>query len=315
MASKRAQLLSGFLKVLRYGGKEERPVDRVTHTRKARRTLRLLTTPQPLGTRSISASIPGVKAVWHVGPKIHASHRILYFHGGGYTAGSPTTHRHFTSTLARLTGIPVLSVDYRLAPENPFPAAREDARAAYAWIVENGPEGASPAEKVFIGGDSAGGGLTMSLAMLLRDEGARRPDALFMFSPWLDLTITADSIRRIGHLDVMLNVPHARRWVENYAPGMDPKTPGISPLFGDFRDLPTSYFCVGGREIVLDDTLSAIEKAKAAGVRTFLDRNEEMFHVWPLFFHLIPEARESLNKVADFLREASEERAFSGREV
>lgn len=305
MASIRAQILMSFLRAMPYDGTTTDPEKRAQELARSRRVIHMMAVPHPPKTRTIPAHIPGVKAEWHVGEVIRYDARIVYFHGGGFCTGSPLSHRHFTAKLAKETGMPVLSVDYRLAPEHPYPAAQDDAVKAYAWAQENGPLGPSPVETIFVGGDSAGGGLTMSMAMRLRDEGRRMPAGLILLSPWLDLTITADSIRRIGPLDVMLNAEYSKRWVQNYAVDQDPKTPGISPLFGDFEGLPPMFFSVGGREILLDDTLSGIERAKAAGVETVLDRNEEMFHIWPVFYHLIPEGRASVAKIVQFIHEHS----------
>ena len=300
MASVRANLLISFLEKLSYGQAEEDPPNALE---RARRTLRLLTVPQLPGTRTIESGAPNVRAQWHVGSQILPDLRILYFHGGGYCAGSTKTHRHFTSTLARLTGMPVLSVDYRLAPENPYPAQIEDALRAWDWACANGPDGASPARKVFIAGDSAGGGLTLTLAQALRDRGGQQPAGCVMLSPWLDVSVTSDSVRRLAHTDILLTPAHGRRWSRYFRGDAmeDPKDPRVSPLYGDFSGLPPLYFCVGGREMVLDDTLDAIERAREAGVETSLDRNEEMFHVWPLFGHLIPEGRDSTQKIAQWL--------------
>lgn len=302
MASIRANLLMALLRSAPYAGTSPDPRRRAKQLEQSRRVIRLITMPQPPGTRRVDAKIPGVKAEWHIGKNVRDDARIVYFHGGGYGTGSSTTHRHFTSVLAKETGLAVLSVDYRLAPEHPYPAAQDDAALAYAWAAENGPFGASRARFLCIGGDSAGGGLTLSVAMRLRDAGQLLPGALILLSPWLDLRVQADSIRRLGALDVMLTAAQARVWVENYAAGQDVTTPGISPLFGDFSGLPPMFFTVAGREILLDDALAGIEKAKAAGVATELDRHEEMFHVWPIFFHLIPEGRASLTKIVAFIR-------------
>lgn len=301
MASIRAKILEQILRGVSYSEFTEENEETLAVARKKMATLAKV--PRPLGTRVVPAGIPNVRALWYVGAHVVPDVRLVYFHGGGYCTGSPETHAHFTSMLAKLTGIPVLSVDYRRAPEHPCPAQLEDAIAAYKWALENGPEGPSKARKIFIGGDSAGGGLTLSTAQALRDEGSLIEGGLVMISPWLDVTVTADSIRRLGHLDFMLSDKHGRRWAKNVCGHglIDPRDPRISPLFGDFSGLPPMYFCVGGTEIVLDDTLDAIEKAKEAKIPYTLDRQEEMFHIWPIFGFFLPEGAESTRKIALWL--------------
>lgn len=301
MASIRANL---FMRLLRRasGYRANTPhVDLAESVANSRRSTRLITLPQLPGTRTIAADIPDVNAEWHVGKSIRDDVRLVYFHGGAYCAGSNKTHRHFTSMLAKLTGIPVLSVDYRLAPEHPFPAAFEDAEVAYEWAKHHGPHGASEVSTVVLGGDSAGGGLAIALAMQLRDTGKLIDGGLLLLSPWMDVSCSSGCDKRIGHLDPMLNADHARVMGASYAGEHDVHDPRISPLNGDFENLPPMFVALGGREVLLDEVIEAIDKARDAGVDVTVERNEEMFHVWPLFFHLFPEARESLERMAAWL--------------
>lgn len=299
MASIRANILTKILKGVSYSDFDE---DTLEAVEVARRKIQILArVPMASGTRELPAGIPNVRAVWHVGTQILPDIRLVYFHGGGYCTGSPQTHRHFTSTLAKLTGIPILSVDYRRAPEDPCPAQLEDGLAAYEWAANNGPQGPSTARKVFIGGDSAGGGLTLSVAQALRDRQALLPGGLVMLSPWLDTTITADSVRRLGHVDFMISERHGQRWSRYVRNGRDPLDPVISPLFGDFHGLPPIYLCIGGQEILLDDALRAVEKAHAAGVPVTFEREEEMFHIWPIFGFFLPEGAKTTENIALWL--------------
>lgn len=302
MVSIRARILMKVLEKVPYAGGESL-TPRVL--RRSRRSIALLTVPQPMHTRVIPAGIPTVKAEWHTGTWSQEGMRLVYFHGGGYCAGSVTTHRHFTTTLAKLSGIPVLTVDYRLAPEHPFPAALDDALVAYQWACHNGPDGPEPAQKIFVAGDSAGGGLSLALTMALKERGERLPDGVVMLSPWLDLTCTSDSATRLQDVDPMLHLDHSKLWAKAYAGGSSKTGHLVSPLFGDFQGLPPLHFCVGGREIVRDDTLKALAKAERAGVETSVDNHDGMFHVWPLFFHMIPEGRASLDRIVRWLREHS----------
>lgn len=302
MASIRANLFTLLLRRASGYRPTKRHVDLDESVASSRRSTRLITLPQLPGTRAIPANIPGVDAEWHVGRNIRDDVRLVYFHGGAYCAGSNKTHRHFTSMLAKKSGIPVLSVNYRLAPEHPFPAAFDDAAAAYEWAKHNGPRGPSDVSTVVLGGDSAGGGLSTALAMQLRDTGKLLDGGLLLLSPWMDVSCSSGCDKRIGHLDPMLSADHARVMGASYAGEHDVHDPRISPLNGDFSDLPPMFVAVGGREVVLDEIIDSIEKARNAGVDVTVERNEEMFHVWPLFYHLIPEGRESLERMVDWLR-------------
>lgn len=299
MASIQANVLR---EILREISRRQMNGPSVDALKRSRQRVQMLALPHPKGTRTVEAGIPGVRAQWHVGSRIDAECRIVYFHGGGYCSGSPQSHRYFTSMLARLTGMPVLSVDYRLTPEHPAPAQQEDGLAAYQWAMANGPERPSKAKKIFIGGDSAGGGLALIVAQTLRDMNALADGAVFMLSPWLDLAVNQDSIRRLSHLDVMVNEANGHLW-SSYVRGdtFAVDDPRVSPLFGDFRGLPPLWFAVGGQEILLDDTLQAVEKAREAKVPVTLERNEEMFHVWPVFYAFLPEARVTTERLARWL--------------
>ncbi len=257
---------------------------------------------QPRGTRRLRARIPHVGAEWHVTEDCREDVRILYLHGGGYCAGSPRVYRHFTGTLARETGLPVLSVDYRLAPKHPFPAATDDALAAYVWLCQNGPRGKYKAQKIIIAGDSAGGGLSLSTAMTLRNQGRLRDGGLVLISPWLDLTCSSSASARIAGRDVMIHVEVTKMLADYYTGGQDATNPMISPFFGRFDDLPPMFVSIAGREILLDDTMDAIQKAREAGVDVTVERNEEMFHIWPVMSHVIPEGQASVTRMTAWLR-------------
>lgn len=301
MASIPSKLFTSFLRNASAYRSRDKNTSAVAAVKRSRRFTALMTLPQLPGTRTIDADIPNVNAQWHVGKWIREDVRMVYLHGGAYTAGSSKTHRHFTSILAKKTGIPVLSVDYRLAPEHPFPAAFDDAMAAYRYATTHGPNGAGNAQKVIIAGDSAGGGLSTAIAMQLRDEGALIDGGLLLISPWMDLTCSSGADQRIGHLDPMLDVDHAKNMAALYAGSHALKDPRISPLYGDFKGLPPIYMTLGGREIVLDEGLDALQRARAAGVDCTLERHEEMFHIWPVFFHFLPEGRQSVERMVAWL--------------
>ncbi|MGH9676801.1 MAG: alpha/beta hydrolase, partial [Candidatus Acidiferrum sp.] len=222
---------------------------------------------------------------------------LLYLHGGGYFGCSAETHRPITCSFAR-EGFRVYAPDYRLAPEHPFPAAVEDALAAYRGLRELGFAG----ERIVVGGESAGGGLTLALLLALRDKGEELPAAAILFSPWTDLAATGDSIqnnsKRCAMFDGADIAPTARHYVGN----ADPKNPLVSPLYGDLRGLPPMVIHVGADEVLLDDSTRLAEKARAAGVAVELKIWPVVPHAWQLAPHKIPEARQSLREAAEFAR-------------
>jgi acetyl esterase/lipase len=240
----------------------------------------------------------GVPAEWVAVPGSDGKGVILYFHGGGYTAGSLSSHRNMVSRLATEAGRLLLAVDYRLAPEHPFPAAVDDAVAAYRWLVNQ--EGV-PAGKVIVGGDSAGGGLALAALIKLKEEGDPLPRAAFCLSPWTDLAMTGDSIRTKAAEDPFIE-PRALDFLAGqYLQGADPKHPLASPLYADLAGLPPLLIQVGERECLLDDSLRLAEKAKAAGVDVTIDVWPEMIHVFQSFAPVAPEGVAGIRRVAEYI--------------
>src|SRR6267142_5099364 len=222
---------------------------------------------------------------------------LLYLHGGGYFACSAETHRPITVYFA-LHGFHVFAPDYRLAPENRFPAAVEDAVAFYRALLS---AGYAP-QKIVIAGESAGGGLALSLMLALRDAGVPLPAAAALFSPWTDLAATGDSIRRNNDRCAMFHgagVAHSARY---YLGDTDPRDPLASPLYADLAGLPPLLIHVGADEVLLDDSTRVAERARAAGVSVELTVWPVIPHAWQLVPHLIPEARQSLRESTAFLR-------------
>jgi monoterpene epsilon-lactone hydrolase len=242
------------------------------------------------------AAADGVPAVWVASPESAADRVILYFHGGAYFAGSITTHRDFSAHLVKATGWRLLLVDYRLAPENPYPAALEDALTAYRWLLT---QGFDPARMV-IAGDSAGGGLTLTTMVALRDAGDPLPRAAVCFSPWTDLTSSGDSMERNAAIELMCKPEMLKQSAQWYAGDHDLRSPQISPLFADLRGLPPLQIHVGTEETLLDDSTRVAARAKEAGVDVHLEIWPGMFHVFPLVSYL-PEAQKALQMVAEFL--------------
>ena len=261
----------------------------------ARRGIRL-----PKGVTACTVWADGVHAEWIEPAGIDPHKVILYLHGGGYCLCSIDTHRGLAASLALACRSRVLIIAYRLAPENPFPAALEDALIAYHWLIRQGIS----SRQIAIGGDSAGGGLTLSTAVKLRDTGETLPAALFLLSPWTDLTFSGDSIRTrkkvdplFGHDDDIL------RFAPAYLGASDPTNPLISPLFADLVGLPPTFIQVGNDEILLDDSTRLEKKLKAAGVDAQLEVWKGMWHVFQAFAPFTPESQLAIKKIGIFFQE------------
>jgi len=251
--------------------------------------------PGPTGVRFTSATLEGVPGEWAESKSAGPTRATLfYLHGGGYIGMSSETHRYLTGAFAR-RGFRVFSADYRLAPEHPFPAAVEDAMAAWRGLR------ARVAGPVFVAGDSAGGGLALALLMRMRDLGERGPDAACLFSPWTDLAVTGASTRTNEKRDPLLVASGLDKVAAVYLDGADPRDPLASPLYGDFTGLPPIIFFVGDTEVLLDDTLRAAERARKAGVTVELRVAPDMPHVWPFLNRILPEGRHAMDEAAAFL--------------
>jgi monoterpene epsilon-lactone hydrolase len=242
----------------------------------------------------------GVPAEW-VCPHDPLDERaIFYLHGGSYTMGSLDSHRGLVGHIALASGMCVLIIDYRLAPEHPFPAALEDAAAAYHWLLEIGV----PPENIAIAGDSAGGGLTMATLLSLRDEGIALPALAVLLSPWTDLAGTGESLTTLDQADPML------KWNEGleinaayYFGDNDPRSPLISPLYADLHGLPPLLIQVGSNEILLDDATRLADQARQSDVDVTLQVWEGMWHVWHPWAGLVPESQQALDEISAFIRD------------
>ena len=222
---------------------------------------------------------------------------IYYLHGGAYTFGDMATYRDLLGFLSRRTRARALWLDYRLAPECPFPAAVDDALAGYRWLLE---QGVAP-EAIVFAGDSAGGGLALATLLAARDAGLPLPAGATLLSPWTDLTGESATAKSHAAADPMLHGAGIGAAGRIYLAGADPRTPLASPLFADLRDLPPLLIHVGDAEVLLDDSRSLAERARAAGVEVTLHVWPGMFHVFPIFPSLLPEARAAATEMADFI--------------
>ena len=251
------------------------------------------------GVRATPATLGGARGEWVVAEDGRASAHMLYLHGGGYVSLSPTSHRFVTAGFAR-RGFRVFALDYRLAPEHPYPAALEDARAA--WAALRG----AVAGPIVAAGDSAGGGLALALMMATRAAGAAGPDAACLFSPWTDLACTGATLRDNAARDALLPAAALPIVARLYHPAGDLCDPFVSPLYGAFAGLPPLLFFAGADEILLDDSRRAHARARAAGVRADLAVWRGPPHAWPIFGPLSPHAARALDEAAAFLHDATE---------
>jgi epsilon-lactone hydrolase len=221
---------------------------------------------------------------------------ILYFHGGGYVVGSLNSHRGAVAKFVRKSGIRALHFQYRLAPEHPFPAALDDAIAAYSWLLAQGAR----AEKIVFLGDSAGGGLCLATLLALQDREITLPAGACAMSPWTDLACTGNSYSRKDDL-----APEGSFQVfsSHYAQSHPVNHPLISPLYGDLAGLPPLMLCAGDAEAMMDDSTRFAAKAEAAGVRVRLLLGKGMIHCYPVFSPLFPEAQQALEEICGFLQQ------------
>ena len=225
---------------------------------------------------------------------------ILQLHGGGYVAKIKNSYYNMATYYCDAgEGISVLSPDYRVAPEDPYPAALEDAVASYQWILERGYKG----EQIIVVGDSAGGGLAMALVMYLRDHDMPLPCGLVAMSPWTDVTASGESYTLNYELDPLFgNTKETMIYVNDYAGEHDKKDPYISPIFGNFRKFPPMLIQVGSTEMLLSDSITAAAMADAVGVEVRLSIYDDMFHVFQMAGMILPEAKKAWDEVEQFLK-------------
>jgi len=220
---------------------------------------------------------------------------ILYLHGGGYIVGSARTGANLAAPLSRRSGVPAVSLDYRLAPEHPFPAGVHDAVAAYRELVESG-------QNIVIAGDSAGGGLALATLLGARAEGLPQPAGAVLFSPWTDVALTGASIDARGDFDPLFDRPRMAESAGLYLGGADPHNELASPVFADLKGLPPLLVQVGSAEVLLDDALRLVARAAEQEVDVSLDVVAGAPHVYQYFGGLLPEADEALDHAATFIK-------------
>ena len=241
----------------------------------------------------------GVPCQWITASDVPQDKLIIYFHGGAFAACSPTTHQDLISRLSRASNAAALGVDYRLAPEHTFPAAVDDSIAVYNWALGHG---FGPAN-IVLAGDSAGGGLVLSVLLASRDAGVPLPAAGVCLSPWVDLECSGESMAANDHLDDFIKRAGLSARAEAYLDGADPKHPWASALHADLRGLPPLLLHVGSAETLLDDSTRLAALAREAGVDVTLKVWEDMVHVWQVFASILPEGQRSIEEMGEFIRQ------------
>ncbi len=243
----------------------------------------------------VAGNIP---AYWVSMPGADRNKVLMYLHGGGYMlGGTMLTHKDLVWRLSKAAQCPVLSVDYRLAPEDPFPAAQDDAIRAYQWLLERfSPKG------IAIAGDSAGGGLTFATLLRARDEGLPVPAAVVGLSPWTDLACTGESVVTNAAKDSIIPGDGIKEGAGYVLNGADPTNPYASPLYGDYTDCCPALIQVGSEEVLLDDSRRLAYKMEASGIPVVLDVWNKMPHVWQVMAMLLPEGRVAIDRIGVFLR-------------
>jgi epsilon-lactone hydrolase len=274
----------------------KRPRPTVAAVRASIRAAQSWTPLPPAGTQVSVIDAGGVPSELIATPASRPDRHVLYLHGGGYVAGSPALYRHFTARIATAAHARVLVIDYRLAPEHPFPAALDDADAAYRWLIACEADRRS----TVIMGDSAGGGLALALLLKLRDSGRDRPAAAVALSPWTDLALTGASLAHNARSDPMLNAADTRLFAGSYLAGADPYHPYASPLYGDASGLPPTLIHAGSDEILRDDAVRMAQMMRAAGCHVEIELWPRMPHVWHLFAPVLPEANAAIARIGAF---------------
>jgi acetyl esterase/lipase len=239
----------------------------------------------------------GVPAEWVTTPDADGERVLYYLHGGGYVLCSVDTHREMISRLSRAARARALAVDYRLAPEHPFPAAVDDSVAAYRWLLGTGVEPA----RVVIAGDSAGGGLTVATLLALRDSGDPLPAAGVCISPWVDMEGLGESMTTRAEADPTVQRDGIVEMGQAYLGGADARSPLAAPIYADLSGLPPLLIQVGTAETLLDDSTRLVEQARSYGVDVTFEPWDDMFHVWHSYASMLPEAQQAIDRIGEFI--------------
>jgi acetyl esterase/lipase len=250
--------------------------------------------------------VDGISCEWLMPKNPIVDTRLLYIHGGAWMAGGLDSHRGLASRIAKASGIPTLTLEYRLAPEHPFPAGLEDCLSTYGWMLEHGPHGAGPCARAFIAGESAGGNLALASLLALKELPDVMPDAAVVLSPATDFTASGASCETRRDQDPVIDHGRSTGFRKSYFPGHKAEEPLISPLFADLAGLPPMLIQVGEAETLLDDSVMFAAKAADAGVDVTLEVWDEMPHVWQFFAPMLDEANAAIESIGNYLAERAE---------
>jgi len=240
----------------------------------------------------------GVKGEWSIVPGSDPSRVLMFFHGGGYCSGSIVSHRRMVTEAGRAARVRTLAVDYRLAPEHPYPSAHQDAMTAWRFLRRQGIE----ARHIAVGGDSAGGNLTITLINRLRGAGEEQPACAWLASPWTDLTMSGASLADKDGTDPLIHKAYLEELAQAYAGAVDRSDPLISPLFADLHGFPPTLVQVGSAETLLDDAVRLARAAGEADVGVTLEVWPHMIHAWPMWNAKLEEGRRALAHAGEFIR-------------
>jgi acetyl esterase/lipase len=244
-----------------------------------------------------SVEINGVGGEWTITPVADPTRVVMFLHGGAYISGGLATHRHLVAQVGREARTRTLALDYRLAPEHPYPAAVDDAIASYEFLLAQGYEPAN----IALAGESAGGGLALATLVSLRDMGIAMPACAWLSSPWVDLEMTGETMVSKADVDPLIAKPYLLEAAAAYLHGADPRSPLASPLHADLRELPPMLIQVGTAETLLDDSMRLARLAAQADVRVTLEAWPEMIHAWSLFYQELEAGRQSLASMGAFV--------------
>ena len=259
---------------------------------------RAISLPADVTVRPVDAN--GVKSEWTSTPDADASSAVLYLHGGGYVLGSLESHRHLVAEVGRAAKARTLAIDYRLAPEHPFPAPVEDTVAAYHYLLDTGVR----PERIALAGDSAGGGLVVGAMLAIREAGLKLPASGWCISPWVDMQALGLSFADRAAIDPTVQKATILMMAEWYLGGANPRHPHAAPVHGDLRGLPPLLIQVGAAETLLDDSIALARKAGTADVLVDLQIWPEMIHIWHIYFPMLAAARSAIAAGGSFVRNA-----------
>jgi acetyl esterase/lipase len=289
-----AELLRAALRIV-----NRRPGRRLQPAAKVRERLRRVEpfVPRPpKGTTTLALDADGIPALRIDVPQARRDRCVLFFHGGGYSYGNALLYQDFMWRVGTVARASVLYFDYRLAPEHPFPAALDDAHRVARWVSTQ----FDPQRTAFVG-DSAGGGLVLATVKKLRDQADTLPRAVVAISPWTDLALTGQSLRTNYKADPMMEASQFPEIAKRYLGNADPHDPYVSPLYGNAAGLPPTLIHAGGDEVLLDDAVRMAEAMRAAGCEIELDVWPKMPHVWHLYARILPEGRQAIDRIGQFL--------------